>query len=206
MSDQIKTADKSRPDPERAAFSAFMPEFLKESDRAAVVLGAAKIDSLLCSLIDKMLLPHPGSDDDLLEGDAPLATFSARIRIAHRLGIIDSEFSKLLHILRRLRNTFAHEISQSSLTTGGARDRVVSLSEPFRQFPYYSSMLTIIAREMKRDVHDPGVLFRGSLAMFYVRLYALSQAVSRMKPGSDESVSEWVGKLKDFGAVGTGRS
>ena len=93
-------------DPHAEDFAVFMEEFLVDSDRASVVLGAAKIDALLCSLLDHYLIPNPGTEDDLLEGDLPLGTFSARIKMCHRLGLIDAHFAKLLHVFRRLRNAF----------------------------------------------------------------------------------------------------
>ena len=51
---------RDRVDLRKAAFSAFMDEFVAESDRAAVVLGAA-IEALLCSVLDRYFIAHPGS-------------------------------------------------------------------------------------------------------------------------------------------------
>lgn len=48
-------------------FISFIKEFLEESDRAAVVLGAAKIDILLHQILKKVLLPSPRGDDELLD-------------------------------------------------------------------------------------------------------------------------------------------
>src|ERR1041384_5909756 len=110
MSETKGSAGPKKPErtPQAMAFGHFMRDFLKESDRAAVILGAAKIDALLCAMIESALRPVTSGEDDLLEGDAPLSTFSARIRVAYRLGLIDADFAKLLHVLRKLRNSFAH--------------------------------------------------------------------------------------------------
>lgn len=86
-------------DPEGRLFSELMDEFVAESNRAAVVLGAAKLDALLYAVIDRFLIPSPTGSDDLLDGDAPLATFSSRICLCHRLGFIDGHFAKLLNEL-----------------------------------------------------------------------------------------------------------
>ena len=105
-------------------FATIVNELNKETDRAAVILSVAKIDQMLGEIIKCYLLPCPGSHDDLVDGDAPLGTLSARINMAHRLGLIDAEFARALHITRRIRNEFAHELSSSSLGLGSNRDRV----------------------------------------------------------------------------------
>jgi len=53
-------------------FVKFMSEFMAESDRAAVILGAAKLDLLLYQLLSKFLVASPSSKDELLDGDSPL--------------------------------------------------------------------------------------------------------------------------------------
>jgi len=76
------------------AFQAFVEEFARETDRAAVVLGAARLDAQLYQLISKVLAPCSGSNDELLDGDSPLATLSAKINIAYRLGLIDAALAR----------------------------------------------------------------------------------------------------------------
>ena len=56
-------------------FTAFVKEFYKEKDRAAVILGVAKIDAQLYQVLQKFLCPCPSSKDELLDGDGPLSTF-----------------------------------------------------------------------------------------------------------------------------------
>jgi hypothetical protein len=123
-----------RLDSSYAAFKELISEFKNESDRAAVILGAAKLDYLLYQILYKFLLPNVGSRDELLDGDSPLATFSSRINMCHRLGIIDAEFARALHLLRRIRNAFAHEMVGSKLDSGTHRDRVRELTAPLERF------------------------------------------------------------------------
>jgi hypothetical protein len=99
-------------------FRAFFDEFKNETDRAAVIVGAAKLDYLLYQILGRYLLPITGTkDDELLEGDSPLSTFSSRINLCHRLGLIDTQFARSLHLVRKIRNTFAHEVSGCRLGT-----------------------------------------------------------------------------------------
>src|SRR5688572_21694479 len=85
----------------------FIDEFKSESDRAAVILGAAKLDLLLYQLIQGVLVPSTSKVDELLDGDSPLGTFSSRITIAHRLKLIDDNFCRALNLIRKIRNSFA---------------------------------------------------------------------------------------------------
>lgn len=114
------------------AFIGFLTEFINESDRAAVVLGAAKLDYLLCELINKVLLPPQNKKDDELLGEEGqggiLGSFSAKINIAHRLGLIDASFKNLLHLIRKIRNRFAHEIEGCRLNSRPYRNWVGTLS------------------------------------------------------------------------------
>lgn len=114
-------------------FRAFAKEFEKETDRAAVILGAAKLDLLLCQILTKVLLPNPSSNDDLLDGDSPLSTFSARIKTVHRLGLISNGFARALHLVRKIRNSFAHELSSARLDSGFHFDRIRDLSDSFKE-------------------------------------------------------------------------
>jgi hypothetical protein len=155
-----------------AQFEAFVREFKTESDRAAVILGAAKLDSLLGQLIDQFLLPAPGNTDELLEGDSPLATFSARINACHRLGLVGPQFCKSLHLVRRIRNSFAHEVVGVSLQSGSHADRLKSLLLPLEKLPFFSEL-----RESYFGDASPSNDFRTCLALMCGRLEAMLQDV-----------------------------
>ena len=77
-------------------FCEFVNEFKEESDRAAVVLGASKLDQMLGLVLERFLLPCPNRTDQLFDNNGPLGTFSAKIDVCHRLGLIDSEFCKAI--------------------------------------------------------------------------------------------------------------
>jgi hypothetical protein len=131
-------AKNSGPDESRStdalAFEEFFNDFKAESDRAAVILGAARIDLGLYHLLQHTLPPNTSRSDELLEGDSPSPTFSLRINICYRLGLIDAELTRSLHLIRRIRNIFAHEASGSSLDSGSHRGRIRGLRTPFLKF------------------------------------------------------------------------
>ena len=96
-------------------FDEFADELLAESQpRALVILASAKIDTQLREVLEGFLWPKAGTvkdSDELFDGDGPLSTFSSRIKMALRLGIIDESFANALDKLRDIRNKAAHWIS-----------------------------------------------------------------------------------------------
>jgi hypothetical protein len=97
----------------RELFDSFAEDLLAErSVRPLVIVGAAKVDDLLFEILRAFLQPKISKDqDELLEGDSPLATFSARIKMCRRLGLIDGTLYLALERLRTLRNLSAHSLS-----------------------------------------------------------------------------------------------
>jgi mannitol operon repressor len=89
-------------------FAEFLAEFQSETDRGAALVGAALIDERL----ERLLSAHLAIEDlanDLVRGnDAPLGTFSARIKMAYALGLITELEFQESNIIRRIRNEFAH--------------------------------------------------------------------------------------------------
>lgn len=161
-------------------FDKFTDEFKSESDRAAVILGASQLDLLLYQLLEGFLHPNPSGKDELLEGDGPLSTFSARINICYRLGLIDAEFSRALHLVRRIRNSFAHEVSGVSLGAGSHRDRIKELIAPFVNNWALPEML-----ETRFDGDEsPGAQFRAAIALMSLRLDGAVERVARMNCAS----------------------
>jgi len=110
-------------------WDALNQEFAKESDRAAVILAASIADELLRALIAARLVPVSSSSDDLFDGaNAPLGTFSARIEVAYRLGLVSVKFARDLHLIRKIRNDFAHNIQGCSFEDAKVKSRIVELN------------------------------------------------------------------------------
>jgi hypothetical protein len=147
-------------------FEAFAKEFSAETDRAAVILGAAKLDVLLFQILQKVLRPSTGRTDELLEGDSPLGTFSSRAMMCHRLGVIDDEMFKAINLVRRIRNSFAHELSGVSLESGAHRDRIRELVAPLKNHGSFNWLI----KNVYKDKSGPGNEFRVAVALIALRL------------------------------------
>jgi hypothetical protein len=148
------------------SFKNFVNEFKNESDRAAVILGAAKLDAVLAQILDRYFLPTVGNTDDLIDGDSPLSTFSARIAVCYRLGLISAEFAKALHQVRKIRNSFAHDLSGCSLNSGPQSDRLKALLLPWRPLPFF----TAFRKHFFADEVSPSIEFKALLAIMIGRL------------------------------------
>ncbi len=151
-------------------FYSFIEDFNYETDRAAVILGAAKLDTQLNHLLKKVLVPITSKNDELFEGDSPLASLSAKTLLAYRLGLIDSKFTQALNLIRKIRNTFAHEGRDCKLDYGPESDRIRELRLIFSESKAFES---IKKRYFPSSYYTPSADFRTALAMVVVRMQAV---------------------------------
>lgn len=91
-------------------FSAFLNEFQAETDRGAAMVGAALLDQKLGETLRSFFVAGKGATELLDGGSAVLGTFSARIKLAHALGLIDDFEQSECNLIRKIRNEFAHGI------------------------------------------------------------------------------------------------
>ena len=90
----------------------FEKSIKSESTRAKVILSACYLDELLNQLLEILLTPNEEKNDPLFHGpQAPLSTFSAKIELANRMGTISKETKNSLHLIRKIRNKFAHSLT-----------------------------------------------------------------------------------------------
>jgi len=115
----------------RYIFDNFADDFLRESlPRTIVIVGASKIDDLLMQILNIFLLPKKSKSndqDELLEGDRPLGTFSSRIKITYRLGLLDDSLYEILEIIRNIRNSSAHKLT-FDIRKSPTREQISNLS------------------------------------------------------------------------------
>lgn len=82
----------------------------KETDRGCALMAAAFLDELLKELLQNTLVDDPESFKDLFSGTGGLATFSSRIELSYLLGLIPPSLRRDLHLIRKIRNDFAHSM------------------------------------------------------------------------------------------------
>lgn len=88
----------------------------EESMRGKILILTAQIDNLLLEMLKRMLKPARGqNEDELFRPLGPLNSFSSRIAMAYRLGLICEGDSDALDLLRKIRNDCAHAMTPFSL-------------------------------------------------------------------------------------------
>jgi DNA-binding MltR family transcriptional regulator len=94
---------------QHAEFLAFNHTLHRETDRGCALFAAAYLDKALSDLLYLSLVLDKKIEEELFEGTAPLATFSARIKLAYYLGKISVQCRRDLDTIRGIRNEFAHK-------------------------------------------------------------------------------------------------
>jgi hypothetical protein len=81
----------------------------EESERGMAVLVGAELDRALGLVLHAYLAPGKARNDLFSGGSAPLGTFSTKIDLCRALHLISEYEHATLHIIRRIRNEFAHK-------------------------------------------------------------------------------------------------
>lgn len=118
------------------AVDAVVEAWRGESDRGAIILAATTLeDRLQAAILGKMVNLNSDETSRLFGPDAPLGTFSAKIRLAQALGILERQEARAVDILREMRNACAHcrgdiSFKQAELTNAAkAFERMSGLGE-----------------------------------------------------------------------------
>jgi hypothetical protein len=84
-------------------------EFATDGPRGVAILASVQVEDVLGgALLQRMVELTDDEYGQLFQGTAPLATFSAKIRLGYALGIFGKKTRHDMDILRQIRNVFAH--------------------------------------------------------------------------------------------------
>lgn len=107
-------------------FLKYLELISSESDRGAVLVAASLLEAGLEDAIKKKLISVKSNKDPLFDGNSPFGTFSAKIELAYRVGVIRSDTKEMLNLFRKIRNIFAHEINICNLEEQSIKDRLLA--------------------------------------------------------------------------------
>jgi hypothetical protein len=102
---------------------AFRPQLTTESDRGCALLASAYLDDLLAQLLVAHLVDSPTTSTRVVGQSGPLGAFSARIDMAFLLGLIGRGAHHDLHMIRKIRNLFAHRPFSLAFSSPPVADR-----------------------------------------------------------------------------------
>ena len=91
---------------------AHIAEMLTGGDRPSALVGCAILDANLKLAIGARLVMWSAEAERSLfyDNDAPMSSFSAKIKFGRALGIYGPKVHSWLDVIRRIRNTFAHSV------------------------------------------------------------------------------------------------
>jgi len=145
--------EAGHPDDAFAQMPSYVTQLEKESDRGAVISGVAYIEDFLGELIKARLLPAQKSTDELFDGSyAPLGGLSAKIDFAYRIGVISLDTKSSYHLLRKLRNDFAHSAEHISFQSVRVKSIIALLYK--LNAHVFEAILGLAQRSTKQDVID----------------------------------------------------
>lgn len=98
-----------------------------ESDRATALMAAAFLEDYLAKLISKFMINDPSVGREIFTHNGALGTFSAKIDLAYMLALISPSVRKDLHLLRKIRNDFAHTAKPLQFTEHRIKSRCEEL-------------------------------------------------------------------------------
>ena len=84
----------------------------------AIIVGSLVGESLELALKSKLLADKKSVNDGVFNGNGALATLQKRIDAAHDMNLIDDVNRKDAHLLRHIRNGFAHTNEKLNFDSG----------------------------------------------------------------------------------------
>lgn len=149
------------------------------SDRSCVIVAATYLDDFLGYLF-RHFLSSPSKekeDSELFSGYGPLSTFSSKIILSYRLGLISDYEFKTLQVIRRIRNAFAHELTTESLDK--FKDLLSSIVPPRRLLLIKSIPFASIKNDVELPLPEiPVVDLSSARDMFVKTVLSLTNLLS----------------------------
>ncbi|WP_234573424.1 hypothetical protein [Rhodohalobacter sp. 614A] len=106
-------------------FQEYYPQLIHENDRGSVIITSVILEETLQKMLKKNLIPSPGKSDELFKSPyAPLNNFSAKIDMAYRVGLIRHHIRSTLHLIRKIRNDFAHSKLVDGFESNEVKSRI----------------------------------------------------------------------------------
>lgn len=96
---------------------ALIEEMDGQTDRGVAIVGAAWIEEAMTTAIQSFLHDDSKAWKRLFSGNGALASFSSKIDLAILLGLVSDAIRSDLHIIREIRNEFAHQITHKTQHT-----------------------------------------------------------------------------------------
>ena len=105
-----------------AIYASLIDSSFPRERSSAVLGGASALELTLEMLFRAFLLKDNAAVDAVVGPNGALGRFTSRIDLAYCLGLIDRACRDRLHLVRKVRNEFAHNFALVTLTEQPYRD------------------------------------------------------------------------------------
>jgi DNA-binding MltR family transcriptional regulator len=136
-------------------------KYADESDRAAALLAASFLEEQLKDALQSVFVDDAEMMQNLFAGYGPLSSFRARIDLAYALGHIPKALHREFHIIRKIRNHFAHHADVTDFSTQRVKDWCLALATPKRLLANKSAELDARTRFLRAVSHCVGDIRMG---------------------------------------------
>lgn len=122
-------------------------ELEKQTDRGMGIIGAAYVEERLTDAIRSRFVPENDQADELLSYRGPLGTLGAKTDAAYAFGLIGEVTRRDLHLIRKIRNDFAHLVEPMSFDTDSIANRC-------REIKISATILWLGAKDFPSEPRD----------------------------------------------------
>lgn len=134
-------------------------EIDKQRDRGAGIIAASILQDHLLQAIRSRFHRNPSLEANLFKTGGPIGSFATQIDLGFLLGIYPNHIRERLHLIRLIRNDFAHNVQPASFRS--QRDRCAKLkmshsqeSRSFKTFLDEGIKSSGIAVEARTDLFE----------------------------------------------------
>ena len=96
------------------------------SERGWAIVAVSHLDEQLAALLKAFFVDDQRTADQVLEDPGAISAFGARIELAFLLGLISARERKMLNLIRKIRNDFAHS-SVASFSQSPIKERCLEV-------------------------------------------------------------------------------
>ena len=124
-----------------------------ESDRGLVLVGSSHLDGVLMDILKLYLREPRVANDTLFSFQGALGSFSNRIEMAYRLGLICTNFAYVLDRIRKSRNQMAHHIENFALENSPHKDLIDDCIDVMVDSQFFSAIIQAY-RDQTAEIRD----------------------------------------------------
>lgn len=112
--------------------TSLLDEIGSATDRSAAIMGGSLLENFLALAIMSRFRPLDPKQRDQLFERGPLAGFYAKVNLGFALGLYESEARDDLHLIRQIRNEFAHSMTPCRFGDRRVKEYCDKLQSPTR--------------------------------------------------------------------------